>query len=71
MLSCWYTKKELALRTAVLYSGLVLATAFSGLLAAGIFAGLGEVRNIAGWRWYVLLDRSIWRILTDLQALPH
>jgi MFS family permease len=29
LLSYWYTKKELALRTAVLYSGLVLAKAFS------------------------------------------
>jgi hypothetical protein len=44
MLSCWYTKKELALRTAILYSGLVLATAFSRLLAAGIFAGLDGAR---------------------------
>jgi hypothetical protein len=44
MLSCWYTKKGLALRTAILYSGLVLATAFSGLLAAGIFAGLDGAR---------------------------
>jgi len=43
MLSAWYTRKELALRTAVLYSGLVLATAFSGLIAAGIFAGLSDV----------------------------
>lgn len=40
LLSCWYTRRELALRTAVLYSGLILATAFSGLIAAGVFAQL-------------------------------
>lgn len=56
VLSCWYTKKELALRIAVLYSGLVLATAVSGLLAAGIFAGLSDVRGLAGWRWLFLLE---------------
>ncbi|KAL4871283.1 major facilitator superfamily domain-containing protein [Aspergillus spectabilis] len=56
LLSCWYTKKELALRTAVLYSGLVLATAFSGLLAAGIFSGLDGARGLAGWRWLFIIE---------------
>lgn len=36
LLSCWYPRKELALRTAILYSGVLLATAFSGLNAAGV-----------------------------------
>jgi MFS family permease len=56
MLSAWYTRKELALRTAVLYSGLVLATAFSGLIAAGIFAGLSDVRGLHGWQWLFILE---------------
>ncbi|KAL2784945.1 major facilitator superfamily domain-containing protein [Aspergillus keveii] len=56
LLSCWYTKKELALRTAVLYSGLVLATAFSGLLAAGIFSGLDGSRGLAGWQWLFIIE---------------
>ncbi|KAL7764686.1 hypothetical protein ACKLNR_005831 [Fusarium oxysporum f. sp. zingiberi] len=56
LLSCWYTKKELALRYAFLYSGLVLATAVSGLLAAGIFAGLGGVAGLQGWRWLFILE---------------
>ncbi|KAF9883460.1 hypothetical protein FE257_003458 [Aspergillus nanangensis] len=56
LLSCWYTKKELALRTAVLYSGLVLATAFSGLLAAAIFSGLEGARGLAGWRWLFIIE---------------
>ncbi|KLP12325.1 allantoate permease [Fusarium fujikuroi] len=59
LLSCWYTKKELALRYAVLYSGLVLATAVSGLLAAGIFAGLGGVTGLQGWRWLFILEGAV------------
>jgi MFS family permease len=58
LLSCWYTKKELALRTAMLYSGLTLATAFSGLLAAGIFSGLDGARGISGWRWLFIIKGS-------------
>jgi len=56
MLSSWYTRRELALRTAILYSGLVLATAFSGLIAAGIFAGLSDVRGLHGWQWLFILE---------------
>lgn len=58
LLSCWYTRRELGLRTAILYSGLVLATAFSGLIAAGIFAGLDGAMGIAGWRWLFILESS-------------
>lgn len=58
MLSAWYTRKELALRTAVLYSGLVLATAFSGLIAAGVFAGLEGARGLAGWQWLFIIEGS-------------
>lgn len=50
VMSCWYTRRELGLRMAILYSGLIIATAFSGLIAAGIFAGLDNVHGISGWR---------------------
>lgn len=48
LLSSWYPRRQLALGTAILYSGLILATAFSGLIAAGIFEGLDGVRGITG-----------------------
>ncbi|KAF4992526.1 hypothetical protein FDECE_13683 [Fusarium decemcellulare] len=51
--------KELALRYALLYSGLILATAISGLLAAGIFAGLSGVAGLAGWRWLFIIEGAI------------
>ncbi|KAJ4299219.1 hypothetical protein N0V90_004463 [Kalmusia sp. IMI 367209] len=59
MLSSWYTRKELALRTAVLYSGLVLATAFSGLIAAGVFQGLDGARGLSGWKWLFIIEGSL------------
>jgi MFS family permease len=59
LLSCWYTRKELALRTAVLYSGLILATAFSGLIAAGVFAQLEGAHGLAAWRWLFLIEGAL------------
>lgn len=56
LLSCWYPRKELALRTAILYSGVLLATAFSGLIAAGVLSNLEGVRGIAGWQWLFIIE---------------
>lgn len=49
ILSAWYTRKELALRITILYSGLVLGQACSGLIAAGVFYGLSNVNGLYGW----------------------
>lgn len=49
-MSCWYTRRELALRTALLYSGLVLAQAFSGLIAAGVLSGMVGLGGLQGWQ---------------------
>ncbi|KAI6369721.1 hypothetical protein MCOR31_004976 [Pyricularia oryzae] len=56
LLNCWYTRKEIALRTAILYSGLVLAQALSGVLAAGIFSGMEGVAGLAGWKWLFIIE---------------
>ncbi|KAG5660381.1 hypothetical protein KAF25_002987 [Fusarium avenaceum] len=56
LMSCWYTRREFALRVALLYSGLVLAQAFSGLIAAGVFAGLDGPMGLAGWQWLFILE---------------
>lgn len=45
ILSAWYTRKELALRITILYSGLVLGQACSGLIAAGVFHGLVSINT--------------------------
>jgi len=59
LMSCWYTRREFALRVALLYSGLVLAQAFSGLIAAGVFAGLDGPRGLAGWQWLFILEGAL------------
>jgi MFS family permease len=56
LLSMFYTRKEVATRIAILYTGNILATAFAGLIAAGIFHGLGDVAGITGWRWLFILQ---------------
>lgn len=58
-LSSWYTRKELAFRTALLYSGSLISGAFSGLIAAGITNGMDGLRNIDAWRWLFIVEGSI------------
>ena len=59
ILSIFYTRKEIATRIAVLYTGNILATAFAGLIAAGIFAGLDEVHGLHGWQWLFILQGAV------------
>lgn len=72
-MSCWYTRRELALRTAILYSGLVLAQAFSGLIAAGVFSGMSGLAGIAGWKWLFVLEAALsaFFALTAYFILPN
>ncbi|MCJ1435677.1 hypothetical protein MMC27_005052 [Xylographa pallens] len=58
-LSSWYTRKELGLRTAMLYSGSLLSGAFSGLIAAGVVSGLSGVRGLGAWQWLFILEGVI------------
>lgn len=55
-LSCWYTRRELGLRTAYMYAGVLLADAFSGLLAAAITNNLDGTRGLRAWRWLFLIE---------------
>ncbi|PQE04963.1 pantothenate transporter liz1 protein [Rutstroemia sp. NJR-2017a BBW] len=58
-LSCWYTRKELGLRTALLYSGSLISGAFSGLIAAGITANLNGAKGLLAWRWLFIIEGVI------------
>jgi len=58
-LSSWYTRKELAFRTAVLYSGSLISGAFSGLIAAGIVGGLDGARGLRAWRWMFVIPQIL------------
>lgn len=59
MLSIFYTRKEIATRISILYTGNILATAFAGLIAAGIFAGMDGSAGLAGWRWLFIIQGAI------------
>ncbi|ODN84940.1 hypothetical protein, variant [Cryptococcus amylolentus CBS 6039] len=59
LLSTWYTKQELAFRTAFLYCGSLLAGAFSGLIAAGVENGLDGAKGMESWRWLFIVDGSV------------
>ncbi|RBA09015.1 hypothetical protein FPRO05_07295 [Fusarium proliferatum] len=73
LMSCWYTRREFALRVALLYSGLVLAQAFSGLIAAGVFAGLDGPMGLAGWKWLFIIEgaASGFFAITAFFVLPN
>ncbi|KAF3046103.1 hypothetical protein E8E12_011107 [Didymella heteroderae] len=73
LMSCWYTRRELALRTALLYSGLVLAQAFSGLIAAGVLSGMVGLGGLQGWQWLFILEAALsaFFALTAYWILPN
>jgi MFS family permease len=59
LLSSWYTRKELALRTSVLYTGSLLSGGLGGLVGAGIQSALDNVWGIASWRWLFMVEASL------------
>ncbi|KAF7365095.1 MFS general substrate transporter [Mycena venus] len=59
LLSRWYTKKELAFRSAILYSGLLVSNAFGALIAAGILGNMDGKRGIRAWRWLFYIEGAI------------
>jgi hypothetical protein len=58
-LTTWYTKKELAFRTALLYCGSLISGAFSGLIAAGITHDLDGALALSAWRWLFIIEGAI------------
>ena len=59
LISSWYRRSELGLRSAILFSGSQLGSAFSGLIAAGIEHGLNGARGLESWRWIFIIEGSI------------
>ncbi|KAH9218978.1 MFS transporter [Leptodontidium sp. 2 PMI_412] len=59
LLSSWYTREELALRTSILYAGSLLAGGFGGLIGAGVESGLDGNLGLESWRWLFIIEGSI------------
>ncbi|KAE8331897.1 major facilitator superfamily domain-containing protein [Aspergillus sergii] len=66
MLSIFYTRKEIATRISILYTGNILATAFAGLIAAGIFHGMDDLAGISGWQWLFILQGAVTFLIAAL-----
>ncbi|KAJ5990573.1 hypothetical protein N7522_010780 [Penicillium canescens] len=58
-LSKWYTKRELAFRMSIFYSGSLLSGAFGNLIAAGILHGLKGKRGLSAWQWLYVIEGAI------------
>jgi MFS family permease len=58
-LSCWYLRKELALRTSILYSGSLISGAFAGLIGAGIIDGMEGAGGLEAWRWLFIIEGAV------------
>lgn len=56
LLSLFYTRKEIATRISILYSGNIFAVSFSGLIAAATFETLDGVHGVQGWRWLFIIE---------------
>ncbi|KAG1878758.1 MFS general substrate transporter [Suillus tomentosus] len=78
LLSRWYKRDELGLRTAFLFCGTSISYAFSALIASGILASLDGVLGFTAWRWLFFVEGAltvatavcaIW-ILPDFPSTP-
>ncbi|KAF5581885.1 hypothetical protein FPANT_8753 [Fusarium pseudoanthophilum] len=59
IISMFYTRKEIAMRLAILTTGNMFSGSFAGLIAAGIFSGLDKVRGLAGWQWLFIIQGAL------------
>ncbi|UPX12700.1 uncharacterized protein EKO05_0003239 [Ascochyta rabiei] len=51
LLSLFNTRKKIATRISVLYSGNIFVTSFSRLIAEATFATLDDAHAMQGWKW--------------------
>jgi MFS family permease len=54
-ISLFYTRQQMALRTAIFFSGSQLGNAIGPLIAIGILE-LGGKQGISGWRWLYIIE---------------
>ncbi|KAM3422762.1 hypothetical protein BST61_g246 [Cercospora zeina] len=52
-------KKELAFRSAVLYSGSLISGAFAGLIAAGITDDMDRKLGLPAWKWLFIIEGAV------------
>ncbi|KEF52227.1 uncharacterized protein A1O9_11854 [Exophiala aquamarina CBS 119918] len=75
LLNIFYTRKEVAMRVAILFSANICGTAFAGLIAIGVFEMRG-IAGLSGWRWLFILQGIITFVVSAAGAFilpdePH
>ncbi|KAG1770078.1 MFS general substrate transporter [Suillus occidentalis] len=59
LLSRWYKRNELGLRTALLTCGSSISNAFSALIASGVLASLDGTLGFTAWRWLFFVEGTL------------
>ncbi|KXN83674.1 hypothetical protein AN958_00815 [Leucoagaricus sp. SymC.cos] len=59
LLSKWYKRNELGLRTAILYCGNIISNAFGALMASGVLGGMQGKLGHAAWRWLFYIEGAL------------
>lgn len=65
LLSLFYTRKEIATRLSILYSGNIFATSFAGLIAAATFSSIDGAQGLKGWQWLFIIEGTFNRSKTN------
>ncbi|KLO18099.1 sugar transporter [Schizopora paradoxa] len=59
LLSKWYKRDELGLRTALLFCGCLISNAFGSLIASGILSSMEGMYGRSAWRWLFYVEGTI------------
>ncbi|KAI0254773.1 MFS general substrate transporter [Lactifluus subvellereus] len=59
LLSKWYKRSELGLRTALLSCGFLISNSFGSLMASGILSGMQGKLGHAAWRWLFYIEGAL------------
>ncbi|KAI0787159.1 MFS general substrate transporter [Irpex lacteus] len=59
LLSKWYTRRELGMRTALLSCGSLISNAFGSLIASGILDGMEGKLGHSAWRWLFYIEGAM------------
>ncbi|KAK7061677.1 major facilitator superfamily domain-containing protein [Favolaschia claudopus] len=59
LISKWYKRDEIGLRTAILYCGNIISNAFGALMASGILANMEGKLGHAAWRWLFYIEGAL------------
>lgn len=68
LLSKWYKRSELGLRTALLACGNLISNAFGSLMASSILSGMQGKLGHAAWRWLFYIEGTL-TILVAILAI--